>query len=50
VEIGLGVVLLAAAGLLIRSFANVLDNESGFDASKASPGWYSFKGIRRKRR
>src|SRR5258708_5074432 len=34
-EIGLGVVLLAAAGLLIRSFANVMHNDSGFDASQS---------------
>ncbi len=31
VEIGLAVVLLAGAGLLIRSFVNVLRNDSGFD-------------------
>lgn len=37
-EIGLGVVLLAAAGLLIRSFANVLHNDSGFDASQSLTG------------
>ena len=37
-EIGLGVVLLAAAGLLIRSFANVLHNESGFDARQSLTG------------
>ena len=37
-EIGLGVVLLAAAGLLIRSFANVLQNDSGFDARQSLTG------------
>ena len=37
-EIGLGVALLAAAGLLIRSFANVLDNDSGFDARQSLTG------------
>jgi len=37
-EIGLGVVLLAAAGLLIRSFANVLHNDSGFDAPQRLTG------------
>ena len=37
-EIGLGVVLLAGAGLLIRSFANVLHNDSGFDASQSLTG------------
>jgi predicted permease len=37
-EIGLGVVLLAGAGLLIRSFANVLHNNSGFDASQSLTG------------
>jgi predicted permease len=31
VEIGLAVVLLTGAGLLIRSFVNVLQNDSGFD-------------------
>ena len=37
-EIGLGVVLLAAAGLLIRSFANVLDHDPGFDARQRLTG------------
>jgi predicted permease len=37
-EIGLGVMLLAAAGLLIRSFANVLHNDSGFDARQSLSG------------
>ena len=37
-EIGLGVVLLAGAGLLIRSFVNVLHNDSGFDASQSLTG------------
>ncbi|HUO28603.1 MAG TPA: FtsX-like permease family protein, partial [Bryobacteraceae bacterium] len=36
--IGLGVVLLAAAGLLIRSFANVLDHDPGFDARQRLTG------------
>ncbi len=38
VEIGLGVALLAAAGLLIRSFANELDKNSGFDTSQTLTG------------
>jgi len=42
-EIGLGVVLLAAAGLLIRSFANVLHNDSGFDASQSLTGVVQFQ-------
>jgi len=37
-EIAMGVVLLAGAGLLIRSFANVLHNDSGFDASQSLTG------------
>ena len=37
-EIGLGVVLLAAACLLIRSFANVLHDDSGFDARQSLTG------------
>jgi hypothetical protein len=37
-EIGLGVWLLAAAGLLIRSFANVMHTDSGFDASERLTG------------
>jgi len=32
-QIGLAVVLLAAAGLLVRSFVNVLHDDSGFDAN-----------------
>jgi putative ABC transport system permease protein len=43
-EIGLGVVLLAAAGLLIRSFANVLHNDSGFDASQSLTGVVQLQG------
>jgi predicted permease len=42
-EVGLGVVLLAAAGLLIRSFANVLHNDSGFDASQSLTGALQFQ-------
>ena len=34
-EIGLAVVLLTGAGLLIRSFVNVLRNDSGFDARRS---------------
>lgn len=37
-EIGLGVALLAAAGLLIRSFANELHKGSGFDTSQTLTG------------
>jgi predicted permease len=42
-EVGLGVVLLTAAGLLIRSFANVLHNGSGFDASQSLTGALQFQ-------
>lgn len=42
-EIGLGVTLLAAAGLLIRSFANVLHKSSGFDASQTLTGVVQLK-------
>jgi len=34
-EIGLAVVLLTGAGLLIKSFVNVLRNDSGFDARQS---------------
>jgi len=37
-EIGMGVALLAAAGLLIRSFANELHKGSGFDPSQTLTG------------
>jgi predicted permease len=33
VEVGLGVVLLVSAGLLIRSFVNIVRSETGFDPS-----------------
>jgi predicted permease len=36
-EIGLAVLLLTGAGLLIRSFVNVLRNDSGFDPASVSP-------------
>lgn len=38
VEIGLAVVLLASAGLLIRSFINVLNYDSGFDSGNTLIG------------
>ena len=38
VEIGLAVVLLTSAGLLIRSFVNVLSYDSGFDPSNTLTG------------
>jgi predicted permease len=37
-EIGLGVALLAAAGLLVRSFANVLHHDAGFDPRQSLTG------------
>ena len=37
-EIGLAVVLLTGAGLLIRSFVNVLRNDSGFDPRQSLTG------------
>lgn len=38
VEIGLAVLLLTGAGLLIRSFAHVLENSTGFDARQCLTG------------
>jgi putative ABC transport system permease protein len=38
VEVGLAVVLLASAGLLVRSFVNVLRYDSGFDPSNILTG------------
>jgi predicted permease len=38
IEVGLAVVLLSASGLLIRSFSNVLRNDSGFDPSHCLTG------------
>jgi predicted permease len=38
VEVGLGVVLLVSAGLLIRSFVNILRTETGFDPSHTLTG------------
>ena len=38
VEVGLAVVLLTSAGLLIRSFVNVLSYDSGFDATNTLTG------------
>ncbi len=37
-EVGLAVVLLASAGLLVRSFVNVLDYDSGFDPHNTLSG------------
>ena len=42
-EIGMGVALLAAAGLLIRSFANELQRDSGFDPSQTLTGAVQFR-------
>jgi len=42
-EIGMGVALLAAAGLLIRSFANELQKGSGFDTSQTLTGVVQLK-------
>jgi putative ABC transport system permease protein len=38
IEVGLAVVLLCCAGLLIRSFVNVLRNENGFDPAHTLTG------------
>jgi putative ABC transport system permease protein len=38
IEVGLAVVLLASAGLLARSFVNVMHYESGFDSSNTLTG------------
>lgn len=38
VEVGLALVLLACAGLLVRSFANVMSYDSGFDANNTLTG------------
>lgn len=45
-EIGLAVMLLAAAGLLVRSFVNVLQYGSGFDASHTLTGKTLLTGTR----
>jgi predicted permease len=42
-EIGMGVALLAAAGLLIRSFANELNKGSGFDKNQTLTGVVQLK-------
>ena len=42
-EIGMGVALLAAAGMLIRSFANELRKGSGFDPSQTLTGAVQFR-------
>ena len=42
-EIGLGVALLAVAGLLIRSFANELAKDSGFNPSQTLTGAVQFR-------
>jgi predicted permease len=38
IEVGLAVVLLASAGLLVRSFIHVMSYDSGFDASNTLTG------------
>jgi predicted permease len=38
IEVGLALVLLACAGLLVRSFAHVMSYDSGFDASNTLTG------------
>lgn len=42
-EIAMGVALLAAAGLLIRSFANELNKDTGFDANQTLTGAVQLK-------
>ena len=44
VEVGLGVVLLFCAGLLIRSFVNVVRTETGFDPSHTLTGFTILSG------
>src|SRR6201996_5139375 len=46
VEIALAVVLLASAGLLVRSFVNVLRYDSGFDSSDTLTGTNRLAGPR----
>jgi predicted permease len=46
IEVALAVVLLAAAGLLIRSFINVMRYESGFDPSNTLTGVTHLEGSR----
>jgi putative ABC transport system permease protein len=43
-EIGMGVALLAAASMLIRSFANELDKDSGFDTNQTLTGVLQLDG------
>jgi predicted permease len=43
-EIGLAVILLTASALLMRSFAHVLHNDSGFDPSQSLTGITQFQG------
>ena len=43
IEVGLAVALLAAAGLLVRSFARVMSYDSGFDASNMLTGVTTLK-------
>src|SRR5205085_1718497 len=38
IEVGLGVMLLVSAGLLVRSFVNILRTETGFDPSRMLTG------------
>ena len=38
IEVGLGVMLLVSAGLLVRSFVNILRTETGFDPSRTLTG------------
>jgi predicted permease len=45
-EVALAVVLLASAGLLIRSFVNVMHYESGFDPSSTLTGFTILTGPR----
>jgi predicted permease len=46
VEVALAVVLLASAGLLIRSFVNVMRYDSGFDSSDTLTGTTFLSGTR----
>ena len=43
IEIGMAVVLLVAAGLLVRSFVHVMSYDSGFDASNTLTGVTALK-------
>jgi predicted permease len=46
IEVALAVILLASAGLLVRSFVNVMHYDSGFDASDTLTGTTLLSGTR----